>query len=507
MSKQQIVEFDIDKKNLLRDIISKQTGSLDKAIKELFQNSFDAGATRIDVILTAKTLTFKDNGCGMNAEEIHKYFRVFGSTQKREDSRKTGVFGIGRGQIFNFGVITWKTQNCIMRVDIRQSLDYIFQETNDYIDGTEIKITFYNNIYSWKISDHLYKIKVNVLPPTKVAIYLNEEKYTPMIKSFEHFSNEEYFVFTSKNHRSMIYNGGLAIKPIINSNYKYGVQPYKKLVLNFARNELIENEQSTKELMFFIYKIEELMSAEKDRFNIDEAMNVLRLLATKKITIESVYDKKIIPLSNEKLVSFKDLIENPSRGILFGKKSVWSDDCTRQDYKVIAYNIKQEIMRIKINFGLDKLTFLNKDVKELSRRGYHKNLEVSDLKKNLQYYYIAHELNEYIFGRVYKYNEDEEVREIRLGISDIASAWTNGYDYIVISRTVIESLENKEEAILQLWETLCHEYSHTHNNMKEDQHNHNFYMNYYDIIRKSLSYLSHCLKYINRNFLKQKYNF
>ena len=506
MSKQQVVEFDIDKKNLLRDVISKQTGSLDKAIKELFQNSFDAGATRVDVVIKSKTLSFKDNGCGMSKEEIHKYFRVFGATQKRDDSQKTGTFGMGRGQIFNFGYITWKTKNFEMRVDIKKDLSYIFKEVNDYIDGTEIKIEFYNQLYTWKISDYIYTIKRNILPGD-VKIYLNGDLYTPKIEKFKKFSNNKYLVFRSMNHKSTIYNGGLAIKAISPTNYQHSVQAHEKLALNFARNELIENEESTKNLLLFIYKIEELMSAEKDRFNIDEALTVLRLLSTKKISIESVYDKKIIPLSSEKLVSFRDLIDKPNRGILFGKKNVWSDDCIRQDYRVISVKIKRELLRIKTNFNLEKLEFLDKTVKELSRRGYHKRLQLTDLKKNHQYYYMMQELNEYIFGRLYNHDEDDDVREISLGISDIANAWTDGWSYITVSRPTIEGLQNKEEAILNLWEILCHEYSHTTNNTKEDQHNYSFYDNYHDIVSKTLSSLSHCMKYISRKFLKEKYNF
>ncbi|KKL90987.1 hypothetical protein LCGC14_1899250, partial [marine sediment metagenome] len=299
----------------------------------------------------------------------------------------------------------------------------------------------------------------------------------------------------------------LAIKAISPTNYQHSVQAHEKLALNFARNELIENEESTKDLLLFIYKIEELMSAEKDRFNIDEALTVLRLLSTKKIDIMSVYDKKIIPLSSEKLVSFRDLIDKPNRGILFGKKSVWSDDCIRQDYRVISVKIKRELLRIKTNFNLEKLEFLDKTVKELSRRGYHKRLQLTDLKKNHQYYYMMQELNEYIFGRLYNHDEDDDVREISLGISDIANAWTDGWSYITVSRPTIEGLQNKEEAIVNLWEILCHEYSHTTNNTKEDQHNYSFYDNYHDIVSKTLSSLSHCMKYISRKFLKEKYNF
>ncbi len=503
----QIVEFDIDKKNLLRDVISKQTGSLNKAIKELFQNSFDAEATEIKVKIDTEGLTFTDNGRGMDADEIYKYFRVFGATQKRGDDKKTGNFGMGRGQIFNFGFTVWETQNNKMVIDIKASLDYNFEETEKYVKGTDIEINFYKTIYSWKVSDTIYQIKRDILPTLKVKVYLNGELYIPTINEYKDFSNDKYLVFTSKEHRSKIYNGGLAVKYIKDSNYKYSVMPYEKLELNFARNELIENAESTTELNYFIDKIEELMASQKASFNLDEALNILRLLASKRIDIKSVYNKKIIPMSNDKLVSFYDLIEVENMGILFGGKNVWSDDCIRQDYRVISNKVHGQITMIKNWFKLDKLEFLDKDVKDLSKRGYFKDQDLSELKKNVHYYYMAVELNEYIFQSVFKYDDERDKRNINLGLSDLHDAWTNGSTDIWINRTFIEDLSNKEEAILLLWKILCHEYAHTSKNTTKDGHDWVFYESFEEITRKSIYYLAHCLRYITRKFLKEKYGF
>ena len=50
-------EFEMSK-NLLKDVISKQTGSLTKALKELVQNSRDAGATFINIEITENMAVF-----------------------------------------------------------------------------------------------------------------------------------------------------------------------------------------------------------------------------------------------------------------------------------------------------------------------------------------------------------------------------------------------------------------------------------------------------------------
>lgn len=506
MANGKVVEFDIDKKNMLRDVITKQTGDMNKAAKELFQNAFDAKSNEISVDLDQESLVFTDNGCGMNKEQIHKYFRVFGATRKRGDNEQAGVFGIGRGQVFNFGITTWETQNYKMVIDIKKSLSYTIEETDDFIDGTIIAIKFYKKLYSWNVSNAIYQMKRDILPPKGVDIVLNRELYKPSIKTFKDFTNYKYFVFESMWHRSTIYNRGLAVKHIKNSNYKYSIMPYAKLELNTARNELLETKQSTKDLNYYIDNIEELMASLKTRFNLDEALNVIRLLASKRISLISVYDKKIVPLSNEKLVSFKEIIQNENKGVVFGDKNIWSDDCQRQGYQVISRSVYTEILRIKQNFHLDELNFLDKDVKELSRRGFHKELELHELKKNEQYYYMVIEINDYVFKK-YLVTSSAGKRRIKLGISDIANAWTDGRNCIWLSRIMIEGFRNKEEAIVGLWRILCHEYSHRTENMKEDHHNCEFYSAFEDIVKKTAFHLSKCMRYITRKFLKEKYGF
>lgn len=504
--KYETVEFDIDKKNLLNDVISKQTGDFNKALKELFQNSFDAKADHIDVEITTKGARFIDNGVGMDLNDIRKYFTIFGATKKRGDSSKTGVFGMGRGQIFNFGRILWRTQAWAMIIDIRKSLSYKLLDSNNFVDGTDIIISFYKPLRSWDISSLVYNVKCDVLPPKGVTISIDRTYYLPDVREFKNFTNNDYFVFTSPQHTSKIYNGNLAVTYIKNTNYKYCIMPYEKLELNFARNELIENAESTNKLMDFIYDIEEKMTIEKSRFDIDEAKNILRMLSNKRFKLRSVYDKNIIPLANGKLVSLRELIEKPSMGVLFGGKNIWSDDCLRNDYKVISKNIKSLFGRIISVYGL-KIDLMDKNVKELSRKGYHKELELSELTRNKMYFYVALELNDYIFRQLIA-DQENDLREICLGFSDLSTAWTKPWDdKIWINKSVIQNFQSKEEAIIKLWEILCHEYAHNTSNIEDDYHNHSFYEQYNTNIATTTKLLALSLKFITRKYIKEKYQY
>lgn len=91
------------------DILSNHLYSTPKVfLRELLQNAVDAVSLRknldkkydspeINVFVeTEKSLRFRDNGCGLTEEEIHKFISVIGESSKRSDSGAfIGRFGIG----------------------------------------------------------------------------------------------------------------------------------------------------------------------------------------------------------------------------------------------------------------------------------------------------------------------------------------------------------------------------------------------------------------------------
>ena len=109
--------------NLVRTLIKKQAGSLQKAILECLCNGADAGADRIDVEFgeDMRSLVIRDNGRGFaSREEIDKHFGEFAfghdSAEEKAYGRVYGTFGLGRGQIMSFGETTWRTNGFQMEV-------------------------------------------------------------------------------------------------------------------------------------------------------------------------------------------------------------------------------------------------------------------------------------------------------------------------------------------------------------------------------------------------------
>ena len=107
--------------NLLRDVIERQAGTIDKAVLEQVMNLIEAGATRGDITITPKRIVVKDDGVGFQSrEEIEAAFEVFGKSDERKlENKRYARFQMGRGQGFAFARTTYRTRTFEMFVDIR----------------------------------------------------------------------------------------------------------------------------------------------------------------------------------------------------------------------------------------------------------------------------------------------------------------------------------------------------------------------------------------------------
>ena len=106
---------------LLMSVMREQAGTLAKAVQEGVMNSIDAGATRIDIRATATSVEIHDNGKGFGSkDEILACFKIFGLPQdEQEKMNKTyGHFRMGRGQLFHYGRNVWRTNTFSMHTDL-----------------------------------------------------------------------------------------------------------------------------------------------------------------------------------------------------------------------------------------------------------------------------------------------------------------------------------------------------------------------------------------------------
>lgn len=244
---------------LLRDVMRKQAGSIEKAVLEGVMNSIDAGASEVHIDLTKDNLTISDNGKGMVKDEISEYFKKFGLKDDDIKDKEFGKFRMGRGQIFNFGINRWYTNDYVLVVNLEEphtdveidgeehtvdtsGLGFSFGEgTGRDVDGCRIEVELFEPIdnVSSKVSDIESQIEymswfhdVEITVNNKMVD--NELDYT-------HSSEYSFIQFDRSTFKStsVIYNKGARVKTEKLGPVYARVISREDLDLNFARNDVL----------------------------------------------------------------------------------------------------------------------------------------------------------------------------------------------------------------------------------------------------------------------------
>ena len=228
--------------NHLRNTVLRQAGTLWKAVLEGVMNSVDAGATYCNVTLTSERVTITDDGRGFQTEEeIEEYFQTFGTPHEDGDATY-GEFRMGRCQIMAFGVNSWKTNNFVMDVDIRdKGMSFELKTDAEPFDGCSIDIKLYDEL----LIDQLGEVERELEKMVKyvsIPVTLNEEVISkdPSKEKWDHVTEDAYVKLRSTGELS-IYNLGVYVCNVGSWQYGSGgtVVSRKRLKLNFARNDVM----------------------------------------------------------------------------------------------------------------------------------------------------------------------------------------------------------------------------------------------------------------------------
>jgi len=106
--------------------------------REIYQNSIDAGATRIEVSWdrNSRTITIVDDGCGMDLNTLRNRLLVLGGSKKAEGA--TGAFGKAKElELFSWEVYELHTNNLLLT---GSGNEYTIIEVPEYLDGTSISL-------------------------------------------------------------------------------------------------------------------------------------------------------------------------------------------------------------------------------------------------------------------------------------------------------------------------------------------------------------------------------
>lgn len=239
-------EFRLDR-HAITSLIQAQAGSVEKALLEAVANAIDANATQVELEVSPTRISITDNGRGFaNIEEIDKFFDTFGFDHSQLD-RKVGRFGVGRGQLFNFGKNLWTTHGHTMAVDTQTDrFGYDLGVTEKPHKGVKIEIDLYQPLSFAEMANLETGFRKLVKYSTIPVIFNGEEiQKNPQDIKWENETDDAWIKLNDSNELK-VYSQGLFVQSI--PSYRYGkggtivTKMGRPLAQNMARNDLLTSE-------------------------------------------------------------------------------------------------------------------------------------------------------------------------------------------------------------------------------------------------------------------------
>lgn len=236
---------------LLLSVMREQAGTLAKAVQEGVMNSIDAGASRIDIIATPTGIEIRDNGAGFaSTDEILRCFKIFGLPQDVQErmSKKYGHFRMGRGQMFHYGRNTWRTNTFSMHTDLDvRGLDFDLRSGLEPAQpGCHIQIELYDRHHM--LPTELAELEREINRTVRYAsaqILLNGRliSRSPADEKWD-IETDDAWIRVRESGTLDIYNLGVYVES--KSADEFGtagiVVSKARLKLNFARNMVMAGE-------------------------------------------------------------------------------------------------------------------------------------------------------------------------------------------------------------------------------------------------------------------------
>lgn len=246
-------KFRLHEHEILKDIITRQAGTLVKALLETTMNAADAGAGEIEITIGPRQVTVIDNGRGFGTrEEIESNFEVFGEPQTAgERGRKIyGEFRMGRGQAFHFGRNLWRTNTFAMEVDVQACLEeqsgfkYDLIEDLSVEPGCHITIDLYRPLSPRDISATAKELRRRVrYVPAVIRINGRVATVDPETESWSIVTEDAYIRLSEHGHTLEVFNRGIFVEDFERRTFGAAgvIVSKRKLTVNFARNEIISS--------------------------------------------------------------------------------------------------------------------------------------------------------------------------------------------------------------------------------------------------------------------------
>jgi len=497
--------------SIIRHLIERQAGTLDKAILELITNGVDAGADRIDVTFhDDRHITVSDNGRGFQSrEEVEKHFGDFGFDHDTEEERRlgriNGRFGMGRSQIYGFGRSCWRTHTFQMDVDIRSDKDLAFDLTTidgDPVEGCSIDVELYSPTTTVEKERVRRTLKEHVQYAPS-AIYVDGERVNKPLDSIKWSAESDRLLFLNKptsTYGLEVHNMGIFVSRYTQSILGVSGVVVSKIPHSFkvtmSRTDVHRSCELWAEMLELLKPFKEKQRRRKtltdqDRMGIardwlygelddESVMKRSRLFKTVKgnyMTINQLHQhgSGLIAIEGKRYDRVGEAIHNSHAMTVLARDFYDWIDASDDNDVVLALETMS-----RLAYGERRAHWFRLADYAAARDNYDGTLFAVEPKKwtKLQKAQIASlKLLAEPIATAVKYGQSQlavtrTARRLTLGDSDTALAWTDGRNYICLKRGYMtDCFEQGMDGIIRLIGVLVHEQLHTESDMS-DEHDH-----------------------------------
>ncbi|MFK5894971.1 MAG: ATP-binding protein [Pseudomonadota bacterium] len=504
------IDFDVDK-SIIEHIVHSQNGTISSAIGELVMNSIDASSSLCHITIGKNSFEIIDKGKGFGTRsEINKYFKTFGLKHKEGDA-KFGRFRIGRGQIMSLAHVTWHSGKFKMSTDVKnKGLKYeLTEDKGDLFDGCRVYGTFYKSIEQWDLN----KVKDEITEKIKYVngdITFNGVSITKNEAVNWDYEDDDFKVHWKSSdwcNAVSLFNMGVHVKNFSSSFYGVSgdVVTKKELSLNMARNEIKEKDELWTNIKKMLHdKAEELV---KNKAKTNKALTsdekhatIMRFVAGQ-LSINDVWNLNLIKDCRNKFIKVSQLFSSgvpltipdsvdcrkAERVSMLGSATVLhANEVYRWGFESIQEMIRMFNLRVHENDDLLNYTFLKHCDFSVVAKGMDETYEVfksfdlTDKQKAAKSALSAGSrvMNDSMCNAIWKVMYRK--RNVFIGVSDVAEAWTDGSTYVTFGDHMLKHLDFGMKGSIKLASIMLHEYCHNELDIGSHEHNFEFYENYHD---------------------------
>jgi len=497
--------------NILHHLIFAQAGTIGKAIAELVMNSQDAGADTFTLTIDNNGFIAEDNGRGFQTrKEIEDWFEELGfehTSDLHQQEGRFSRFGLGRAQIQAFGTTEWNTTTFKMCVDIKgKGLGYDLHVDQPFQQGCRIIGQWYEPLSLTDLKETITEI-TTLIAHTRIAVAINGNTVNQKAIAWD-YETDKVFIKRNQSGDLKVYNQGVLVRSY--SGYQYGsgiVVSKVPFALNMARTDIL---QSTcpiwKEVRSFLREDAVRRSKDKPRLNDSERQLLLNQWISGVIEFTEIRTAPIFEdVSNRKIA--------PSR-LLKTVVTIHTPDCGKQQ----ADSLQQSKVALVLNHNVieavgasspsEAINILNEAIQRqwsgsaiqyvpienlvatmsdnyqlLATRELSKvdlmglkslNKGIHELQRAVDYAYMTQ--GEILVSR-------RKPRELRIGISSGAAAWTDGFSYVAINRDFMrEHIRDGFRGLTVLANVIVHELCHEANTATAHDHGTEFFQTFHDVL-------------------------